>query len=720
MATSQDGVALRAAIAGLLALVLAACDEPFAIRPQNQHTQALGTVGPAAFDQVVAEPSAIRLFDLTITIDPKAALGVPFAVTASARALQDGNIVRLSIFAPDVASGDGPPIGRRARSRASSNKDITRNLMASQYAEVTESFVVSSPGLYRFSAVARLPQAHRINSKRTEDALRTQNVVVREAWVMFDSSGATSFPSESVVEAIARGRHESVARGLAAIRDSQIAQSQVEAPQNCTGYAGVAYYINFDVENAVTTPPIARAIVAGFYVPLSGSAANVPYTTLTDDEGDFYIPSMTNMSFSGHLQLENSRLRVGLDGYGIPHQTAITLSQTCSGSGIHLVSSSTKGKVWDIAELSSRRAIANFGRLRPPLVFNLVSGDSAFYFSGVDRVEMGVDIVWEEYGTFTIGHEYGHAYQHHALGGGAFGGCLGAHFASGAYTLKCAYSEGFADFFAAITLDDRLIESDGWETAIENAPLGPFLPSIGLSPGYWCLNKTVAGACPIAQHTTNGGIAEFAVAGLFYDLLDSPSTQNVNSGTDDDGFNYTWSWLGDVLNSCQVQEGGSWRRADGIDHVIYCMERSLGTYFADGYFPTRAVGPGGWSAAATQPPGWSQRAFRSLWKGTMFVHGPPAQQPPPPQSFSATIHGFATVAPSTTCTWYVSSNVPGGVSYTWTVNGQSVGTDSSTLQLVTPSGNFQLAVVVTNSQLQGASTALQVTVNAGTGPCLDL
>lgn len=700
-----------------MTLLALSCSEPLAVDSTSNQIRLDGALRQSPTVDVVREKAPIRVFDLSIEIDSSTELGKAFRVSGTVRSLRDGTEVQLSLFAPDLPRGTQAPVSLRPRSSANADAEVTRALSRHQFAEVSRSFVVSNPGLYRFVAVARITRSHRARRVGTEEILHTQDVVVKEAWVFFASSGEGSLLSaQDLATSISGGQSRPAwpsSRGLSNATVGPVAHS------TCSGYSGVAYYLNYDTPGNVTTPAIARALVAGFYVPISGSAQSIPYMTFTDDAGGFHIPSVANMYFSGHVQLENSRLKVGLDGYGVPHQTAFTLSQTCSGSGYHFIAVSANGKAWDIAELSSRRATAQFGRSRPALVYNVVSGDGGAYFPHVDRAQSGIEDIWGEYGTFIIAHEYGHAYQHVALGGGAIGGCAGDHYVTGAYNLKCAYSEGFADFFAAITVDDRLVEPDGWETAIENANAGPFAQEIGLPAGYWCLNKSAPGPCASSQLVTDGGLAEFAVAGLFYDLVDSPSTQNFSPGSDDDGSSYPWSWIGDVIFSCQVQENGQWRRADGIDHVIYCMEGSIGTYHADGYFPTRSVAPGAWSASATQPIDWSQRYFRGLWKGMLFVHGPPTPSSPPP-SYSATIHGFSIVAPAATCSWTVSSNVPGGVSYAWSLNGQPVGSNSSELSLVTPSSSFQLSVVVSNAQLQGASTNLQVTVNAGSGACLDI
>jgi hypothetical protein len=56
-------------------------------------------------------------------------------------------------------------------------------------------------------------------------------------------------------------------------------------------------------------------------------------------------------------------------------------------------------------------------------------------------------------------------------------------------------------------------------------------------------------------------------------------------------------------------------RAHGIDHMIYCFEQTVDpvatAFFRGGFY-------NGEAETATEPPGWSQSAIRSIWKADLF------------------------------------------------------------------------------------------------------
>lgn len=195
-----------------------------------------------------------------------------------------------------------------------------------------------------------------------------------------------------------------------------------------------------------------------------------------------------------------------------------------------------------------------------------------------DRIEIAGDgpnaAVYSEYGAFAQAHEYGHAVHHRALGDYAHGTCEGPHDLGTIVNFACAYSEGFADFHAAVTIPSRL----------------PYYLSALQSRAFF--QPGVAGQ------------QEVQIAAFLLDLVD------VANDESHDQVSYPLTYLGAVIASCAAQVDGVWRR-EGGDYLAQCFEQGLSPADRETYFPSRPVTS--FSESATEPSNWCKSGIRRLW-----------------------------------------------------------------------------------------------------------
>ena len=139
--------------------------------------------------------------------------------------------------------------------------------------------------------------------------------------------------------------------------------------------------------------------------------------------------------------------------------------------------------------------------------------------------------IFNEYGWFTVAHEFGHALHSRALGGiYQNGSCSSSgHSMWTAYNMGCAWVEGFADYHAAAILSSK--------------------------SGYWTSDI-------IGSHTdvTNGRDIEGEVARTLYNLARGSS----NLGD---------AYIASMVKDCRL----SGNHIIGADFLVYCAEESVST-----------------------------------------------------------------------------------------------------------------------------------------------
>jgi hypothetical protein len=258
------------------------------------------------------------------------------------------------------------------------------------------------------------------------------------------------------------------------------------------------------------------------------------------------------------------------------------------------------------------------------------------------------------YGQFVIAHEYGHAFQNKELGGLPNYSCQ-PHVPGGAYSLGCAYGEGFGDYFASVTSTNIIpyltIEDD---LNYDGQP-----SYIGCLHVEYYEDGSYKGCNEYASQP-DGPIVEGAVASFLYDLTD-PGNESFDNAY------YPGSFIANIMKNCRVKVSGDWSHPDGIDELIACLQFRLPNY--SNHFSTRNNPPTDYNdnelLSIPIPSGWSRTAIRKLWHKNLYNESylPP---PSPPTPFEVSIDGPDIIRIVGSYTWTaVPEHGDGSYSYQW-------------------------------------------------------
>lgn len=210
-----------------------------------------------------------------------------------------------------------------------------------------------------------------------------------------------------------------------------------------------------------------------------------------------------------------------------------------------------------------------------PIVIRIHEAKTGF-ISSKNRLQYKDDDVWSDRGPWAIAHEYGHAYQKLALG--AFVDCVDQHYLADAISYGCAWTEGFADYFANEIGPQNYYDFESFDYA------------------YGCVDRNYDNSiCYSWSSTSNGPLVEGAVASVLTDLTDGAADPG-------DVLNAPHSYVADLSATCDTDRG----RISGIDMFLVCAENRLSAY-DDGYFLNR-VRPTWYSEIASEPGDWSPAA----------------------------------------------------------------------------------------------------------------
>jgi hypothetical protein len=350
------------------------------------------------------------------------------------------------------------------------------------------------------------------------------------------------------------------------------------------------------VNGVVVYTPLPEATVT-----VRHDTGSVAYTThLTDANGNYAVPCLGG-TYSATLQLVNANVIMD------PENTYAAGSgdATCgSYSGARQVVSDEIGMqshVFRNMVLSVNATFGMFAQRRGRVRVLTFTTGTSLYDPGADRIEVGLLAVWGPFGVFTAAHEYGHAFHEKALGGIPQWVCPSPHYVSGAHRIDCAYVEGFPDFLAVAA---RGAEAEFYHDIRNNR----YPPAMQGTPA-------LAG---------DGSVVEGAVAGFLYDLWDG-------TGYEVDAFGVSWydplqlsgTYLGQVMQTCSIsyENVGMGRvEANGVDHLIYCMEEAADPTLDDqGFFGGRAETGYLTSPSSTVSFAHPDRTLlRELWIKTLY------------------------------------------------------------------------------------------------------
>jgi hypothetical protein len=229
-----------------------------------------------------------------------------------------------------------------------------------------------------------------------------------------------------------------------------------------------------------------------------------------------------------------------------------------------------------------------------------------------DKILIGLGDVWEDWGIFAAGHEYGHAYHKKALGGFTSGTCPSSGHSLNQRTgnVQCAWAEGFADFFGAATRRAALGSTFAIDSNLED---NVYFPGRNFETG---------------AISRDGALIEGAVAAFLYDIVDDASwpdgPANAANG-DEDLMAYGGKYLADVIATCANQmpvvsfptTSYQWQNEYHIGMLDNCLENRVSPPP-----PQPTLNLGGAIAqreSATEPAGWSPTTLRNNWTWNLMT-----------------------------------------------------------------------------------------------------
>lgn len=314
----------------------------------------------------------------------------------------------------------------------------------------------------------------------------------------------------------------------------------------------------------------------------------------TDNAGKFYLFNCS----SGPTEYEAEvRTHAGSNNFHVLGGLAQRVGPVASdcGMSVDLILQSRPSQVFTNLRKVIAASASLFGTTRP-FIEVTIADSTSFYSRSEDRINIGVNHVWHDWGVFITGHEYGHAFHHLALGGNT-GGCGGQrHFLDTESSLTCAFSEGFADFYGAVTRPD----------------LGQYLYRAAFEDNYYfpgCASRESSSPFTCTGGPSNeGSLIEGAFAAFLFDLVDAGVEPH-------DSIAAPGAYVRELVRTCQVVYSGTWRRANGPDEIVYCAENAVNP---SGYFARRGDYPSAYSESATEPGDWTAGRVHANWRWNLY------------------------------------------------------------------------------------------------------
>ena len=296
----------------------------------------------------------------------------------------------------------------------------------------------------------------------------------------------------------------------------------------------------------------------------------------------------------GTVQLNDSRVRIEPNTWS----SLPDFDRTDCGEWLQAYVPSDEGRVWLAAWGAINRSRDRFpSRSRVLIRVNHEDGnDQCVYRAGPDLIDLAHsstnDCIWSRYGFWVVAHEYGHALHEEQLGGiPSVGSECNPHRPGMDSGLACAYAEGWANYHATITYST------------------PFTAIPG--PNHYPMTLAQIEANPYSgEGGYDGSVDEGQVAAFLYDLTDEFNTEthdNLTIDTHD---------LARVMGNCRVNQG-AWRRPDGIDHLIWCLENRVDSQITGNaqYFPERDTHP---TSENQGTHSWAQYDVRINWLKNLY------------------------------------------------------------------------------------------------------
>jgi hypothetical protein len=577
--------------------------------------------------------SSVQRFDVDLSVDGSLRPGTPIQLRLSARNTLEPTPATVRITLPEAAllqrargkqKGKQPRVSVEMNETLSSAVEVNQHMGSGQTVNRTKRVTIEEPGYYRVLATAHAPDAP-ITAK---DGRWIDNLTSRVLWIYLSEEGGqiTDRFNPDLLPDDARKQP-----GPLTMRDerfrfttSSSASSSGQSTAKLSGPIDLSLsYVQ--IQGNVVRPVEDAEVEVTLYQGQNDQAVN-GYSRDTDAQGRVTLSCPGNGYYAiARVYADNSVVNVN-DTYSQEMATYHFDDNDC-GDMVSLNADSRVAHTYlQMSDaIDASRSFFNHSRGEIQVV---VGSRGSVYDPGEDRIYLEEsDADGGEFNNFIISHEYGHALHEKGLQGNEGGNCPRPHFLSGAHNLTCAFSEGFANYHAVVTVDNYVRGRVEYNY-------------------YYPGRSTTSTSTPL----DDGSIIEGAVAAFFYDLTDPANESH-------DNLNFPGSYVADIIETCEVDGA----RADGIDQIITCLQKSTVNY--NDYFPNRSLTSSGWTEGATEPSGWDRTDIRKLWYMNLYgeVYVPPVH---------AGISGSQYLDEYETGSWTASASggTGGGYTYDWEVS----------------------------------------------------
>lgn len=617
MLDSESSPRTRSVAAALFLLAFgAACS-----RDATTPTQPAGVARLASSSQHV-EQAPLARFEVTIAANGTLRPHEPIVVNVRVKALLPTSRTVLRVVAPEVELSERQGwsddfdlnVGEPIRPVLTTSP---KSMEQGSSFEEAVTLRIARAGYYR--VVARASSLD--EQPLSENGLWVRNVEVAEVWLLVTEGGGiltSKFAPERVPADYdrqpgpfrrQRGRPLGSAEPEAELRrqPGPSADEGIEAHTLAMGSAAMTGHVEL------------RAVYyhddLSAYVPLEGAHFTLRGCTLeewqfvceseswvdissgyTDAAGKYYLSDCTNGPTEYATEIRTYAGSSNFHVLGGLAQRSGPVASDC-GTSLDLIMQSDESQVFANLRKVHQASATLFGTSRPFIEIEIDSCGSgtSYYSPSQDRIVICDDSVWELWGVFIAGHEYGHAFHEVALYGNE-GGCSGIHFLDTESSLTCAFSEGFADFYGVATRPD--LGQYVYRSQCEDNYYFPGCAAKASTPPYSCTGGT----------SEEGALIEGAFAAFLLDLVDTEVEAH-------DSVAAPGAYLRDLIRTCEVQYSSGWRRANGPDEIAYCSENAINP---SGYFTPRGVYPSAYAESATESGGWTQGRVRANWIWNLY------------------------------------------------------------------------------------------------------
>jgi hypothetical protein len=561
--------------------------------PKHSATS-LGAASEGYYDD--SRLSVPRFADLDVRATGSFKPNEPITITVSARAIVATRSLDVGVMLPDyerAKRGNWTKVVARQRETVPVHAHWSRSLGAGERVEERTTVVIPVAGTYR----VRLRVAADSSEPRVVNGEVVQNSAEKEIWLTIRSSGGRSaehFPysvaNREPGRRVAHGARETAGPEVmsASLIDPCIDPTQPGCdpdpdPLPPDGFAGRVYYVNSILNGG--SPGVAT-LGHALVVLLDPYTLKQIASTYTDASGYYrfdYCPSGGTYSYYVvGVYARNNYVFVNRGSANTDDLAGMDVwSQDCNTQVDIGVAYDYQAEAFDnmtsaaIASQNLFQHTADRGVVKVSANLNATSPTA--YWSAPDTIALTSGHVIGQVAVFDAAHEYGHAVHAKALQSLPLTNCT-VHSFNSDLNLQCAYGEGFADFHAIAT---RTSQTE------------PFYSRI--SQNFYFNDPANPG--------TEGSLREGVVAAFLFDLVDrvgTDTTTHASPSVFQDNISMSGSNLANLVKGCQSQQQNtatgttSWVKADGVDHLVYCLENRWHTetrcYTLPGYPPYKCAG----------------------------------------------------------------------------------------------------------------------------------